>query len=295
MATSVKGKMHVWDVVNEVMADSGEQQDGDGVRTQFGGSSLPVIEYDAMGQAYIDKAFHWAAAADPDAILILNDYGMEDVNAKSTNALNFAIKMRNRGVPIHGIGFQCHFFEMIVHATPTAPNYNSIRQNFQRFADAGFRIYITEFDVPTLKTTDPANNNPDQALLNAQRDIFEEILKICLEQPMCKSFLMWDFADDQSWLHPLDNGFANWFPSGTYSWPTAFWGGDWGRVYDITPKPAYYGMQEVLRDHQAVVRLNAGWEYQTAYLTRDGSYNGVGWDPGEEALTYFSLIHKYNK
>ena len=60
-----KGKIKVWDVVNEAVADGG---------TNILRNSLWV---QIIGPDFIAKAFEYAHEADPDAILRYNDYGLE--------------------------------------------------------------------------------------------------------------------------------------------------------------------------------------------------------------------------
>ena len=62
-----KGKIKVWDVVNEALAD--------GTGTNVLRSSLWS---EIIGPDFIAKAFQYAHEADPDALLRYNDYGLEN-------------------------------------------------------------------------------------------------------------------------------------------------------------------------------------------------------------------------
>jgi len=57
-----KGKIYAWDVVNEAISD----KPGEYLR--------PSLWYQICGEEYIAKAFEYAHAADPKAILFYNDY-----------------------------------------------------------------------------------------------------------------------------------------------------------------------------------------------------------------------------
>ena len=228
LATVRAGKVWVWDVVNEVIADDGVPMDQFGLRTD-------VKEYAAMGADYVEKAFRWARAADPKAALIINDYGAEPENNKSDRLFAFAKRLRDRGVPIDGVGFQMHYFE-----PDTEPDYDSVRRNLKRFADAGFRLFITEMDV-VAKRGDSDNNLPSTAQLERQRRIYQTLTRIAIEEPAVESLLFWDFVDQESWLHPAigDNGVVR---EGEYTFPAVF-------RYDgneIVKKPAYFGVQSAL-------------------------------------------------
>ena len=231
------GKIWTWDVVNEVMADDNQRMDANGLRVDY-------VEYRAMGQAYVDKAFHWAAAADPNARLILNTTGCERINNKSNRLYDYVLRLKARGVPVHGIGFQMHFIDV----TSPTPDVRSIQENLQRFANAGFEIHITEMDVCSIRTRDPSphhpgRSTPDEAQLARQKHFYEEILRVALKMPACKSFLLWDFVDDYSWLHKTNQDIVN-VSKDTYTYPTPFWG---GKACPSSPKPAYDGMLNVLR------------------------------------------------
>ena len=71
-----KGRIHEWDVVNEAMTwDQAESWDG---------LSPSIWKRIARSQQetydYIDQAFWAAHEADPDALLYINDYGIEFKN-----------------------------------------------------------------------------------------------------------------------------------------------------------------------------------------------------------------------
>lgn len=244
MAGKRAGKVWVWDVVNEVMAENDQPMDESGLRTNY-------KEYRAMGASYVDQAFRWAKEADPNALLILNDYGIENWNDKSTRLYNYAIKLRSRGVPIDGIGFQMHF----VDTTSRRPDIDSMKRNFQRFADAGFRLFVTEMDVCAMQTDQPSAKipgvtTPSNAQLQRQRLYYEQILQLTLQQPACKAFLMWDYADDFSWLHKSDRQIGT-LPAGTYTYPAPFW---CGKHCPIARKPAFDGMLNVLKSTSKIAR-----------------------------------------
>ena len=228
VASSNAGDIWLWDVVNEVFANPGEQQDAAGLRTQ-------LLEYDVLGGNY-DDVFRWAAESDPQAQLIINDYGAEEVNDKSDALLAEAIAMRERGVPIDGIGFQMHL--------DTDPDFWSIRQNFERFAAAGFDLYITELDVSIVQqNSDTPVPTPTQQGL--QRAIYEEITRVALEQPAVKSLLTWDFADERSWLHPTREQLGP-IPVGTYTFPAPFSEPSIGEP--LVRKTAYLGFVDAFAD-----------------------------------------------
>ena len=272
MVTCRAGEVWVWDVVNEVMADDGEAMDASGLRTSY-------KEYKNIGPNYVDLAFQWARQAEQvtgseqPALLILNDYNIETLCPKSDRLLAYAIALRERGVPIDGIGFQMHFIDSVFE-----PNYASIEANLQRFADAGFQLFITELDVAATATDDPLQL-PTAEQLAQQARVFQRIANIAYRQPACAALLMWDFADERSWLHPSTID-TEYLALGQYSFPTPFWG---GRNQPMVAKPAYYGLQAGLAGNEPEVpstriyRITNALEPSTGVLVRD-SVDGVAAD-----------------
>ena len=149
-----KGKVREWDVVNECLDDNQSA-----VRTNPDAYEIKknCVWQQAIGDDYIDSAFVYARQADPDAILYLNDYGVEfQGKAKSAAFYNLATRMKNNGIPIDGVGLQCHFSIDDVDSTKLD---NTIR----RFEEAGLLCIITELDMGIPDTSE--KNLMEQARL----------------------------------------------------------------------------------------------------------------------------------
>ncbi|CUA71762.1 Endo-1,4-beta-xylanase C [Rhizoctonia solani] len=125
VAGHYKGRVYAWDVVNEMFNEDGTW------RTS--------VFYTTIGPYYIDIALRAAHAADPTAKLYLNDYNTDWVGSKSNAMYNLAKALVARGVPLHGIGFQCH---LIVNSFP-----RTFQANYERFANLGLDVAITELDI----------------------------------------------------------------------------------------------------------------------------------------------------
>lgn len=158
----------IWDVVNEAFEDDG--------------SFRQSVWFEAMGESYIDKAFHRARANDADGILLYNEYDIGISGAKSDATFTLVQRLLNDNVPIDGVGFQMH-----VDADFNA--YDQVASNFQRIADLGLDVYVTELDV-SIK---PGQTEDQQA------EVFANVLAICLQQSSCKATQIWGFTDRYSW------------------------------------------------------------------------------------------------
>lgn len=198
-----RGQIAVWDVVNEAFDEDG--------------SLRKTIWSNNLSKAYIEMAFQRTRAADPDAILLYNDYNIETLNPKSNAVYAMAKDFKERGIPIDGIGFQ-------MHITNAGLNMESFAANMQRFADLGLSIYITEMDVRMRMP-------PRETSFEKQAQVYAEILDACLRQPACRGLQVWGLTDAVSWV------------------PGFFEGEGAALLYDeaYQPKPAYFALLERLR------------------------------------------------
>jgi len=199
-----RGKLTAWDVVNEAMGDDG---------------NLRATVWSAIGPAYIDSAFRWARAVDPDVPLFYNDYNIETENAKSDAVYHLLNDLKAKGTPIDGIGFQFHYLAQ------SAPTADAIAANFARFAALGLKIQITEADMHV-----PVQNGLASAAdLQVQARAFRDMVNGCLRTPSCNAVEIEGIYDGQAWVED----------------PTR-----WGApvLYDVhmQPKPAYYAVQAAL-------------------------------------------------
>jgi len=197
------GRIYEWDVVNEAIDDA-----TNGLRTSFWQQRI--------GNDYIDSAFKWARQADPNAWLVYNDYSAEGSGAKSNAVYNLVSGLQSRGIPINGVGLQCHFS---LNGFDTA----ALSTNMKRIAALGLNISITELDIriPTPATT---------AQLDAQKQNYKAMLAVCLSNPNCKTFMTWGFTDASSWVPGFYPGYGAALPFDA----------------NYQPKPAYTGMIEAL-------------------------------------------------
>lgn len=212
VAGRYRGKIYEWDVVNEAIAQNG----GESPNYRTNGSAW----YSRIGPDFIDSAFVYAHRADSNALLFYNDFGGETMNAKSQNIYDLVSGLKERGIPIHGVGLQCHFNTGNVDTA-------AIGENMRRLAALGLRISLTEIDIANSGTVDDAK-------LATQKDNFKALMSLCLSVPACKSYYAWGVNDAQSWR-------------GANAAALMFTG-----TSEITPKPAYFGVVEALQAAPAV-------------------------------------------
>ncbi len=205
VVTHFKGKIYEWDVVNEGIEDNTGK-----LRANFW--------FKSIGPEYIDSAFVWAHRADPKAFLIYNDYDNEATNIKSDSIFAFLKSLRARGIPVHGVGLQCH----LKNSDPLV--IANIDKNIKRLSGLGLRISFTEVDfmiaLPTNSTT-----------LELQKNNYKNLLGVCLANDSCHTFLTWGFTDKYSWV-------PEFFPGNGSALPID---------ENYNPKPAYEGLKLALQ------------------------------------------------
>jgi endo-1,4-beta-xylanase len=170
--------------------------------------------------------------------LIYNDNNnMLSGMPQSEECINLYKALKKAGIPIDGIGIQCHtkINEGGVHELSASANAKGFAfdadlfaQNLKQFGEAGIDVYVTECDVHLYGVIDDKK-------LALQAEAYRAMLKACIEEPACKAFKTWGFTDASCWK-PM----AKENRSYTYEpCPLVF-------DHDLKPKPAYEAMQSLL-------------------------------------------------
>ncbi len=206
-----KGRIPMWDVVNEAIDDSGS-----GLR------DAPWRQF--IGDDYVELAFKFAHEADPDALLFYNDYSTEGMNAKSNAVYAMVKDFVARGVPINGVGLQSHF-------TVGQIDLAGIAQNMKRLGELGLQVQITEMD-------DRYPPNTPDSILQQQAGDYRALLDTCLNSKYCTAFVTWGVNDLYSWLRDSNLGF---YENHTVK-PLLF-------DDEYQKKPAYFAVLDILARH----------------------------------------------
>ena len=192
--TRYKGRIHGYDVVNEAIVEDGSYR-----KSPF---------YEILGEEFIPWAFECAHAADPDAELYLNDYGM-NVPGRRDAYVKLINQLKERGLRIDAIGMQGHM-------GMDYPTVEEFETSLLAFAGTGVNVMITEWDMSALPTVNMGANVADveeyKASLNPYADgLPEDVAKVWNER--MKSFMdlflkhsdkitrvtAWGVSDKDSW------------------------------------------------------------------------------------------------
>lgn len=179
-----------WDVVNEPLASSGA----------FRSDSIwSAVDSEVGPAAYISRAFHAAHTADPDAHLVLNDFGVE-FGPKGDALFALVQEMKAEGVPVHGVGFQSHYDT----SWTTVPTREDISAMMEQYAAIGVDVHITELDVRIPSPVSAA----EQELADS---FYESVATACFVAPNCKTITSWSVSAANSWIDTL-TGYTPYHP-----------------------------------------------------------------------------------
>ena len=182
------GKIDEWIVVNEPLGSLF------GARRVGGLLLSPNIWLQRIGPDYIRLAFEHARRVDPNARLILNEWGADyigqDYNRydRVQEYYDLVVHLLEQGTPIDGVGFQFH-----LEVGLDTPSVSEIVRNFERYRALGLSTHITELDVRIRK---PAT----QGALRRQADLFGTVIRAALESPSTRDVALWGFTDRYSWI-----------------------------------------------------------------------------------------------
>ena len=203
-----RGRIKVWDVVNESLAPDGSLADNVFMRK--------------LGPTYIEEAFGWAHEADPTATLLYNDNKVEGIGTPKGDALyNLLADLKAKGVPVHGCGLQAHFNAAGVGRN-RPPTPRMVKEQINRLGKLGLTVHFSEMDVRVSKL-------PAELRQVAQRQIYHDIVAAALSEQAFDGVWLWGFTDRHTWV-------------------SNFYYDDEPLVFDedYKRKEAYYGLRDAL-------------------------------------------------
>lgn len=204
-----KGQVDYWDVCNEVLnADSIRNAQED---DSYWAEIIGDVDGNGYADDYVEIAFNAARAADPDAVLIINDFNMEWQKSKTQAMYDMVERMLRKGVRIDGIGFQSHisldcnvelYRTQIAKLAELSAVYDEC---FPEYA-GNFRIQITELDMNMF-----IGANSEGSYYKWSDEEFEkqaakyaelfEMFTDFAEEGVIDMVVFWGTDDENSWLN----------------------------------------------------------------------------------------------
>lgn len=207
-----KGKINYWDVINEtVIMPVFDKYDNAVTRLCNHCGRIELIR----------MVFEAAKAADPNAVLLINDFNTsEDYAAIIDECLE-------KNIPIDAIGIQSHQHQ----GYWGAEKLEEVLERFERF---GLPIHFTENTIISGKLMPPDINDLNDFHADSwesvpefeerQKRELEEFYRILFNHPLVEAVTGWDFTDG-AWLNA---------PSGILR-------------RDFSPKPAYDMLKDLIK------------------------------------------------
>lgn len=218
-----------WDVVNEALADSGDQVLRDSIFSR------------TCGDRFILRAFQIAKKCDPTATLIYNDYNTHfpDKRARMVKLLE---SLKGQGTPIDVVGMQGHF-ELADNSL------KDLRDTFETLRRMNVKVVVSELDIDViprgrwwadngkhreeLSQLNPYRDGCPQEVLDQQASHYQALFKLFVEyDDIITRVSFWNLHDGESWLND--------FPWKRANYPLLF-------DRDRQPKPSFVAVMKVLQ------------------------------------------------
>ncbi len=220
VVTRYRGRVPYWDVLNEALAD-----DENFIR--------PSTYLSVIGDDFIAKAFEYAHAADPEAMLIYNDYNLFFAN-KQKKLKRLLQYFKDRKIPAHAIGIQGHF------ELDKIP-YEDLEATINLIKSFGLKMVVSELDIDVvlrskwwadngryreeLAKYDPYKTACPPEILKQQAAEYGKLFALFSRHAdSIQRITFWGLHDGQSWLND--------FPWKRTNHPLLF-------DRNAKPKPAY--------------------------------------------------------
>jgi GH35 family endo-1,4-beta-xylanase len=195
-----KGRISGWDVVNEAIADGGD----DTTAATENLRQTPWLK--TVGPDYLLQAFRFAREADPAVALHYNDYNIES-GPKHRSSIRLLQRLIAEGAPITTVGIQGHWSVSGL----TAQKLEDIDRAIDRYKALKLKVAITELDVTLTGTgggqlggargrgaEPPPPPSPDA--LQAQADAYAKLFEIFLRhRDAIDRVTFWGLNDRRSW------------------------------------------------------------------------------------------------
>ncbi len=221
-----KGKIASWDVVNEALDDN---------EPYLRSSNWLKI----VGPEFITRAFEYAHEADPDALLVYNDYNVE-LAGKREKLIRLIRELRDQKISLQAIGIQGHWEVDHVPMKEIAGLLTVMKE-------LNLKIMVSELDlgvVPRgrwwaeggkfrdeIAKTNPLAGVCPPELLDRQARQYADLFRLFRDHSDTISRVtFWDLHDGRSWL--------NTFPWNHDEYPLLF-------DRDGKPKPAFVAVMGI--------------------------------------------------
>jgi endo-1,4-beta-xylanase len=222
-----RGRVAQWDVVNEAL------DDGTNFLRPSGWTKI-------IGEDFVAKAFEYAHAADPDALLIYNDYN-DELPGKREKLIRLVRLLREQHVPVQAVGLQGHYQ---INYIP----FSDLETTLAELGGLGMKVVVSELDIDViprgqwwadggkhreeLSKLNPYRDGCPPEILQRQAELYAQLFQVFRKHAdTLIRISFWNLNDGQSWL--------NSFPWKRVNYPLLF-------DRQASPKPAFGAVVKAL-------------------------------------------------
>ena len=233
----------------------------------------------ACGDEFLVKAFEYAHAADPEAMLIYNDYNNE-LPGKREKLIRLIRSLKERGAPVHAVGLQGHY--ELDHVP-----YQDLEATLAPLRDLGVKLVISELDIDVvlrsrwwadggkyrdeLAKYDPYRDGCPPEILQRQAEQYAQLFQLFARYAdVIERVSFWNLHDGQSWL--------NSFPWNRVNHPLLF---DRQRQ----PKPAFGAVLKVLQEQPRDARASQFFGIHVLDFETGAACRWSNWRPSITCVT----------
>jgi endo-1,4-beta-xylanase len=175
---------------------------------------------------WVELAFHTAHQTDPEATLIMSDFGIELGGEKTERIAKIVKRLIEDSVPIQVVAFQCHFDGKDFLGTELERKKELFQDSIKRFKELGVEVCVGEIDIAMDNVT---GNEREKQEIQAQ--IYKTIIESGLHSGV-RSISFFGENDRHSFYTNTGRPDAN------------------ATIFDENsePKPAYFAIRQFLSD-----------------------------------------------
>ncbi len=216
---------YVWQVINEPINDNGKYTPWYCWRKMLGNVS------DGSGNilypSYVEKSLRYAREVTSKKLMVNENFfsNRESINwPKAEKFFELIRNLQADSIPVDVVGIQLHLSAHLLNES----FYPDLRWFFEEVESLGLEVMITEIDI--YEGGEGFLSSESERFEN-QKQLYHDILELCLEYDHCTGLTVWDLVDSDTWLRTKTN---NPYPD---AHPLLF--------YDsYSPKPAFFGLVE---------------------------------------------------
>ncbi|WP_051983547.1 endo-1,4-beta-xylanase [Pseudobacteroides cellulosolvens] len=194
--TRYKGKIHTYDVVNEVISDT------EGLRDSKWKSIIGDMDNDGIADDYIIQAFKYAQEiadkiGDDKVKFCINDYSLESSTKKLDAFYDTVKRILDSGISKDRLvaGFQ-------MHISNYGPSMEQIKSSIEKIASLGVKVQVTELDMSIYKSDTEEKKAATEEILASQAKRFMDLFDLFKKEAqkgIIDSVTLWGTDDGMSW------------------------------------------------------------------------------------------------